>query len=127
VKYARKYSSELLFESTRVAMLWEPVTICDRFRHGDLEECLRLLIVAAMIEPWSVKTYRRYLRCWPQPDFEVANCDLEELLSSVVSWNVEIEYGRNLVFWPRPLPPRRWAGTGSHLGSARRCAWVQPL
>jgi hypothetical protein len=31
------------------------------------------------------ETYGRYLRCGPRPGFEVANCDLKELLTSAVS------------------------------------------
>jgi len=41
--------------------------------------------VAAMIAPCSVKTFGRYLRCWPRPAFKVAICDLKELVSSAVS------------------------------------------
>jgi len=41
--------------------------------------------VAAMIAPCSVKTFGRYLRCWPRPAFKVAMCDLKELVSSAVS------------------------------------------
>ena len=46
-------------------------------------------MVAAIIAPCSVKTFGRYLRCWPRPSFKVANCDLKELISSVVSWNIK--------------------------------------
>jgi hypothetical protein len=63
----------------------KPRRVCDFVR----ERPWLLRIVASMIAPCSVKTYGAYLRCWPRPVFKVANCDLKELVSSAVSWNMK--------------------------------------
>src|SRR2546426_49171 len=43
-----------------------------------------------MIAPCSVKTYGRYLRCFPLPTFKVAFCDLKAAASSAVQLEHEV-------------------------------------